>query len=794
MRVVGWLPYRHAQRVARVSRTWRETVRDVFAGAGSSVVVDGGGVGSSIREGIKASTTNSKITLATTSATPQPPRPRTTHTSFQPSYPLTHHNHRPRPPRPPRRRYLPGPDVPEAGDGVTLVLTLGWDWGAREWSVEVVGCDEYTLLCNSTIDSSYTTTMSTTTTAGIGGVGLCRADSRWSEFDEWLSPPPVLPHAPLASHTMTKVKVTRFRPVTFDTVFGRSGGCGVGVNGGGGGGDVLPVPLGELRSVRLTPLVSASSRSFRVVLKDAVAAVAADADTIDSNAAAGGDDVSLREELYNDAVGSSNGIPHPLTKRMGWDNNFAHSSSSLSSSSSSLSSLVVGPQIILDDLVMDPFGGGSSDSPISPSFSVASTTTTMAAAAVPRTLKCVIGCIPRRRRQQRNIHPQSPAVRTATSTTAASASLSVPYTSASRLIPQAQYSQAIFGPQFGLIMDETGREVESLVIVSKCLWHNESPVSPVSPNSTPTIAMAEKEKGAKKEDKEEVKTEDAILVAPLGFQPSASADVTTKRSPVPRRSGPLLVCEERWAQLVQWQAELAGGDCSSDFMTTATAPVSATPATALSRRLSTSSSLFSGSAADSVSLVGSSRRQRDGGGSGGGASGIVSLAELVSCRDTVAMRYYLSCEASERVWAFRAVMETLISGHKGDERLGGNKAFAAMPGGNSLNSNSDGRGAAFDNSINNSSSIFFAGQQALDDLISRINKINHRVEVLCQVDVPGTQRLERLQSCFAEASRAWLSKKGAGLALRVSGYTGRVENEEGVYEHLVGVLLPVFSE
>ncbi|KAJ1563019.1 hypothetical protein HK405_004144 [Cladochytrium tenue] len=135
-----------------------------------------------------------------------------------------------------------------------------------------------------------------------------------------------------------------------------------------------------------------------------------------------------------------------------------------------------------------------------------------------------------------------------------------------------------------------------------------------------------------------------------------------------------------------------------------------------------------------------------------GAVGHVGMNGLMAVRETVPMRHYLSCPEPERIWAFRAVMEILIDPLDPEH-----------------------------------------GHHDLNGAVARLDRISHRVEILCQVDVPGTKRRERLRSYFAEGSRAWLALRGGDLALRVSGYVGAMRNDEDVYEHLTRVLLPAFT-
>ncbi|KAI9327301.1 hypothetical protein DFJ73DRAFT_964811 [Zopfochytrium polystomum] len=183
----------------------------------------------------------------------------------------------------------------------------------------------------------------------------------------------------------------------------------------------------------------------------------------------------------------------------------------------------------------------------------------------------------------------------------------------------------------------------------------------------------------------------------------------------------VLASEARWRQLLRYQKELGAY---------------------ASRRSSSSSS---------GSVYGGSQAAGDDG-SRPARFGHVGIVGLLDVRDSVAMRYYLSCPEGERIWAFRAVMETLID-PLDPER----------------------------------------GHHEISEVISRIDRISHRVDILCQVDVPGTQRRERLNSYFSEACRAWLTVRGGDLSLRVSGYVGSMRNEEDVYEHIARVLVPAFT-
>ncbi|KAJ3193436.1 hypothetical protein HK101_004829 [Irineochytrium annulatum] len=122
---------------------------------------------------------------------------------------------------------------------------------------------------------------------------------------------------------------------------------------------------------------------------------------------------------------------------------------------------------------------------------------------------------------------------------------------------------------------------------------------------------------------------------------------------------------------------------------------------------------------------------------------------LTSVLNSVAMREYLSCPERDRVWAFRSVIEALI------EPLDPER-----------------------------------GHFELNDIINRLDRIAHRVDILSQVGVPGAQRRDRLRSYFTEACRCFRSVKGGDLALRVSGFRGslRSGNEEEIYTHLAKVL------
>ncbi|KAJ3290441.1 hypothetical protein HDU76_007392 [Blyttiomyces sp. JEL0837] len=136
----------------------------------------------------------------------------------------------------------------------------------------------------------------------------------------------------------------------------------------------------------------------------------------------------------------------------------------------------------------------------------------------------------------------------------------------------------------------------------------------------------------------------------------------------------------------------------------------------------------------------------------GGDKGIAVLEEV---KESVAMRYYLSVNEGDKVWAFRAVMETLLDPLHQDPE---------------------------------------SGSHILNDRISRIDRIAHRIDILCQVDVPGIQRLERLKSYFGEVRKCWCEMRGfvGELSLRVSGFSGGLKGnmDEGVFDHLVGVLVP----
>ncbi|KAJ3105850.1 hypothetical protein HDU97_007494 [Phlyctochytrium planicorne] len=125
---------------------------------------------------------------------------------------------------------------------------------------------------------------------------------------------------------------------------------------------------------------------------------------------------------------------------------------------------------------------------------------------------------------------------------------------------------------------------------------------------------------------------------------------------------------------------------------------------------------------------------------------------LDSIVSSVAVKRYLSCPEAERVWAFRYVIETLLE-PSDPER----------------------------------------GHHELNDTINRLDKIAHRVEILSQVGLPGSQRMDRLRSYYAEGSRAWRSIVGGDIALRVAGYTGNLGNDDAVYRFLSSTLLPIFT-
>ena len=183
-------------------------------------------------------------------------------------------------------------------------------------------------------------------------------------------------------------------------------------------------------------------------------------------------------------------------------------------------------------------------------------------------------------------------------------------------------------------------------------------------------------------------------------------------------AGRLLTSSQRWRELIAYQKETTGG--------------------------------------------GNNRHEADG-------DGFVSLNALYNIPYTAAGRYYLSCPETERLWAFRGVMEMLMQQNNGD-----------------INNNK--------NNNNNSKNTSIHYETAtLSTLISKCETIAHRVDVLCQVDVPGAQRIERLQAYFAEACRLWLSAKGAAMALRVTGYRGEIGDEEDVYEWIVKVVIPAFT-
>ncbi|KAJ3207693.1 hypothetical protein HDU67_007286 [Dinochytrium kinnereticum] len=120
--------------------------------------------------------------------------------------------------------------------------------------------------------------------------------------------------------------------------------------------------------------------------------------------------------------------------------------------------------------------------------------------------------------------------------------------------------------------------------------------------------------------------------------------------------------------------------------------------------------------------------------------------------NSVAMKRYLSCPEEDRVWAFRHVIETLLE-PSDPER----------------------------------------GHHELNDTINRLDKIAHRVEILSQVGIPGSQRLDRLRSYYAEGCRAWRSIIGGDIALRVGGYHGSLSNDDAVYKFLSAELLPAFT-
>ncbi|KAJ3078673.1 hypothetical protein HDU99_000441 [Rhizoclosmatium hyalinum] len=134
------------------------------------------------------------------------------------------------------------------------------------------------------------------------------------------------------------------------------------------------------------------------------------------------------------------------------------------------------------------------------------------------------------------------------------------------------------------------------------------------------------------------------------------------------------------------------------------------------------------------------------------------------------------------------------------------------------------------------------GQTALTASITKLDKVAHRVDILLMLDVPFTQRKDRLAEYHREAWSVWMrldrerssggliKKKqkeakeldrdslfeevdleeseieddegdetsdsvpvAGGVALRVSGYTGSLKDCESVYDHLQGVLLVEFA-
>ncbi|KAJ3219665.1 hypothetical protein HDU67_010027 [Dinochytrium kinnereticum] len=133
-----------------------------------------------------------------------------------------------------------------------------------------------------------------------------------------------------------------------------------------------------------------------------------------------------------------------------------------------------------------------------------------------------------------------------------------------------------------------------------------------------------------------------------------------------------------------------------------------------------------------------------------------SMDQIYSIKDTVAMRFYLSCSDSDQLWAFRQVVETLID-PVDPER----------------------------------------GHIELSECMSKLDRIAYRVDILSQLGIHGNQKAERLRSYFKEGCRLWRSIRGGDLSLRVSGFHQYLANtsssEEATYRHLANVIVPCFS-
>ncbi|KAJ3352204.1 hypothetical protein HDU83_008255 [Entophlyctis luteolus] len=158
----------------------------------------------------------------------------------------------------------------------------------------------------------------------------------------------------------------------------------------------------------------------------------------------------------------------------------------------------------------------------------------------------------------------------------------------------------------------------------------------------------------------------------------------------------------------------------------------------------------------------------------------VASPSLQTCFDSCAMRNYLSCPEIDRTWAFKSVIATLLAPSPDD---------------------------------------LMSGREVLASVCAGVAKIANKVDILLMLDIPFTQRMQRLNEYHVEAWRLWMrelapahranteefeeialagdSSHGVsvigGVALRVCGYEGSLKAYEAVYEFLQNVAVPALQ-
>ncbi|KAJ3143180.1 hypothetical protein HK100_003858 [Physocladia obscura] len=187
-----------------------------------------------------------------------------------------------------------------------------------------------------------------------------------------------------------------------------------------------------------------------------------------------------------------------------------------------------------------------------------------------------------------------------------------------------------------------------------------------------------------------------------------------------------------------------------------------------------------------------------------------SMSPLMACFESCAVRNYLSCPEKERILAFKNIITTVLSG-------------SSSPG----NTFSD-----------------QAGTNILGLAMSKLAKIAHRVDILLMLDMPFTQRAQRLNEYHVETWRLWMNLLPSfqkndvlsltkvedadhtaslfddidltddnettsdqifsfaethvtpvvgGVALRVFGYRGNLKDYENIYEFIHNTIVPQLS-